>query len=95
MKITYKKYLNIYHVEEESLQDIALKTGIHLLALEKWNRVSSVSCGDYLELHKENVYVVKPLDTLYKIANKLGVDERTLVQKNNIQKIFIGQILYY
>lgn len=41
------------------------------------------------------IYVVKPADTLVKIANKLGVSKEWLIEKNNTKTVFIGQILHY
>lgn len=44
-----------------------------------------------------HLYVVKPLDTLFGIAHRVGVTAETLQQKNHLHtvKLFVGQKLYY
>lgn len=95
MKVTYKKYPEIYKVENETFQDIAKKLGIDVFVLQKNNEISNLSKGDYIEIINQNFYVVKPLDTISSISRKLDVSEQMLIQKNNIRQIFIGQIMYY
>lgn len=95
MRVTYKKFQDIYRVENESLEDISALSGISMFALQKQNGISHVSAGDYIELVLDRSYVVKPLDSIKSISRKLGISEQMLIQKNSIRQIFIGQILYY
>lgn len=95
MKVTYKKYPEIYQVDNETYGDIALKVGVDTLILQKSNEISKLSKGDYIEISNQNIYIVRPLDTISSIARKLGVSEQMLISKNNIRQIFIGQLLYY
>ena len=39
-------------------------------------------------------YVVKPFDTIAKIADKFKTTEEKLMQFNNISQVFLGQIIY-
>ncbi len=39
-------------------------------------------------------YVVKPFDTIRKIAEKFEVSEAAILEFNNIKQIFLGQIIY-
>ena len=73
MKVTYKKYPEIYKVENETFQDIAKKLGIDVFVLQKNNEISNLSKGDYIEIINQNFYVVKPLDTISSISRKLDV----------------------
>lgn len=65
------------------------------------NFFSNVPCEVYdgacvvLENVSQNFYVVKPLDTPESIAKKLNVSKQTLIKKNQIKKLFVGQILKY
>jgi len=95
MKVTYKKYPEIYKVGNETLKEIAKKFGVDVFVLQRNNEISHLSQGDYIEISNKNIYVVKPLDTISSISRKVGVSEQMLIQKNNIRQIFIGQILYY
>ena len=54
--------------------------------------------GNILFKKKEsmnNSYVVKPLDTIKSICEKLNIDENSLITSNNLKnkQLFIGQIL--
>lgn len=95
MKIKYEKYQPIYKVENESLEAISKKFDIPILTLKKINQVETVAKGDYIVLPKENIYVVKPMESLPFIAKKLNVSVDYLKEKNKIERVFIGQILFY
>lgn len=55
--------------------------------------------GDVVIINKnaKKVYYAKPLDNLFKVAEYLNVDIKTLKQMNNLKstKLFIGQKLFY
>ncbi|MBE5735072.1 MAG: LysM peptidoglycan-binding domain-containing protein [Clostridiales bacterium] len=44
----------------------------------------------------DNIYIVKPADTIEKIANVLSIDAQELIKKNNLRstKLFVGQRLF-
>ena len=48
----------------------------------------------YLPNSYSHIYVVKPLDTYQKIAQKLGVNIQTVVDATNGKKMFIGQKIF-
>ena len=64
----------------------------------KQNNPGSLYKGKVLYLPEVNfsVYVVKPFDTLKKIANDFGTTVESLVKKNSLDTayVFIGQKLY-
>lgn len=39
-------------------------------------------------------YVVKPFDTVQKIADKFGVSANEILSFNRIKEVFLGQIIY-
>lgn len=65
-------------------------------ALKKtYNLKNNVEVGDMFIVNQNEKYVVKPLDTMDKIAEKLGVSKEYIISKNNLKtdKVFVGQIL--
>ena len=64
----------------------------------KNNNPGGLYKGKILFLPKTNFvcYVVKPFDTLQKIANNFGTTTEDLRQKNNLENdyVFIGQKIY-
>lgn len=60
-----------------------------------YNLKNNVEVGDMFIVNQNEKYVVKPLDTMDKIAEKLGVNKDYIMNKNNLKtdKVFIGQIL--
>lgn len=95
MQVKFKKNCQIYKIENETLEEIACKTGISVYVLQKTNPQINFTKGDYIEIAEQKFYVVKPLDTFVSIARRLGISEQMLKQKNNINQIFIGQVLFY
>ena len=55
--------------------------------------------GAFVEIKKsfENLYVVKPLDSLDQIATKFKVSVNTIVESNNLKdkRLFVGQRLRF
>lgn len=62
---------------------------------KEYNIKGNVEIGDMFIVNSSEKYIVKPLDTLCKIADTLGVDKEYLINKNNLktEKVFVGQIL--
>ena len=54
-----------------------------------------VEVGNKYLIKNTDKYIVKPLDTLDKICNRLGISKEYIMSKNNLKtdKLFIGQIL--
>ena len=53
-----------------------------------------ISAGDILLIEREqNVYMVKPSDTLEEIANKFCLSPEYILEKNHIPYIFSGLII--
>jgi LysM repeat protein len=79
---TIEKIAKLYNQTKENLIKVNnLKNGIEQ--------------GDRLIIPQKNIaiYVVKPLDSLSKIAYKFDVTEEHIKKENNIDKVFIGQVL--
>ena len=104
MQDNYKiKVLNInasknlvHKVEEgETIEQIAKLYNQTRDSLMKVNNIKTIEEGDRLIVPQKNtaIYVVKPLDTIAKIAAKFNVDEEQIKKNNNSSKIFIGQVL--
>ena len=89
--------------EEDSLYSIANKFNISVNDLIDFNGLPTtvLNPGDVIRIpkglvpNKENVYVVKPGDTLYRIANTYGVSINDLITANNLTSniLSIGQEL--
>lgn len=94
---------NTYVVKKgDSLYAIARSYGITVNELKKANNLSSnnLSIGMILTIPKEdvsneNIYIVKPGDSLYKIANMYGMSVNELKALNNLSSnlLSIGQEL--
>lgn len=96
MEIKFIKKPLIYTVQSnQGLPDIAKMFEVSVEAIKKLNKTTRVSEGDIIALPQENFYIVQPADTLDKIATKLNLPKHHLMQKNNVRRVFIGQILRY
>lgn len=94
---------NTYVVKKgDSLYAIAREYGISVDELKRANNLSSnnLSIGMVLTIPKEsipseNIYIVKPGDSLYKIANMYGMSVNELKSLNNLSSnlLSIGQQL--
>jgi LysM repeat protein len=95
--ITNANNKNLVHkvLEGETIQSIAKLYNQTRDCLTKVNNIKSVEEGDRLIIPQKNtaIYVVKPLDTIAKIAKKFNVTEEEIINNNNSSKIFIGQVL--
>ncbi|MBO7149557.1 MAG: LysM peptidoglycan-binding domain-containing protein [Clostridia bacterium] len=55
---------------------------------------SEVSAGDILLIERERkTYLVKPIDTIEKIANKFCISPQSILEKNCVPYIFCGLII--
>lgn len=94
-----KRYLPqkiLYRVKaEENKKTIAQKFNTSILNIKG----ESFEEGDFVEVvdASENVYVVKPLETLKGISEKLKIPEDELSKLNNLKSkvLFIGQRLRF
>ena len=79
-------------------KDILVKVGLsdNIEELKKkYNVKEELEVGDMFIVSSQEKYIVKPLDTIDKIANKFGVSIEYLINKNNLKttKVFVGQVL--
>jgi hypothetical protein len=95
MKVVYIEKPSLFFVEEHSLQELEQLLGVSAQALLSLNQKTQTWHGDILQVPKNNVYVVKPLDTIFSISSKLNISADELLAKNNTKNIFIGQMLFY
>lgn len=54
-------------------------------------KINNLKIGDVVFLNQDNIYVVKPLDTIESIAKKLNINKDELIKKVGGKNIFIGQ----
>ena len=88
----------IYEVEDgETFESIAELFNLPVEYI-KQNNSGNLYRGKMLFLPETEflTYVVKPFDTLQKIANNFGTTTQNLMQKNSLKSeyVFIGQKLY-
>jgi len=91
--------LYIYKVKkDESLQDVCIKYSVFKDDLLSLNNITEENVREGLllviDIPDGKRYVVKPFDTITKIANKFNISEKEILDFNNISQIFLGQILY-
>ena len=86
----------IYFVKQgETLSSIADKFKTTKEIIIEDNQLTEVEEGDILWIRKRNmsVYVVKPADTLQKVAQKNGVSEAHIREVNKLKSdsLYVGQ----
>ena len=91
--------LYIHRVKkDESLKDICVKYSVFCEDLLHLNNITEENVKEGLlmviDIPEGKRYVVKPFDTITKIANKFNISEKEILDFNNISQIFLGQILY-
>ncbi len=91
--------LYIHRVKkDESLKDICVKYSVFSEDLLHLNNITEENVKEGLlmviDIPEGKRYVVKPFDTLAKIADKFKTTEEKLMQFNNISQVFLGQIIY-
>ena len=93
MQITTKQKL-VYKVKEgDTLFSICKKFKVLEQDVLLLNQITSVQPNQILLLPQSYsfVYVVQPMDTYQKIAQKIGVSEQLIKEKTKKKKLFIGQ----
>lgn len=91
--------LYIHRVKkDESLKDICVKYSVFSEDLLHLNNITEENVKEGLlmviDIPEGKRYVVKPFDTIAKIADKFKTTEEKLMQFNNISQVFLGQIIY-
>ncbi len=91
--------LYIHRVKkDESLKDICVKYSVFCEDLLHLNNITEENVKEGLlmviDIPEGKRYVVKPFDTIAKIADKFKTTEEKLMQFNNISQVFLGQIIY-
>ena len=91
--------LYIHRVKkDESLKDICVKYSVLCEDLLHLNNITEENVKEGLlmviDIPEGKRYVVKPFDTIAKIADKFKTTEEKLMQFNNISQVFLGQIIY-
>ena len=91
--------LYIHRVKkDESLKDICVKYSVFCEDLLHLNDITEENVKEGLlmviDIPEGKRYVVKPFDTIAKIADKFKTTEEKLMQFNNISQVFLGQIIY-
>ena len=84
-------------MQGESVLSIAQKFSIPPTRIVKENCLKEeVSCGDLLLLESfcGKTYKVKPFDTIKSVAQKFGVSEEYIIEKNGVSYLFYGLIIY-
>lgn len=89
----------IYEVKEnENLKDICAKyfADCNQVLKDNFIKEENIRPGLLLLIQVKDGerYVVKPFDTLEKIANNFGVSQDDIKNYNNIKQVFLGQIIY-
>ena len=80
-------------LDGETVISVANKFNLPVCAIIKDNNLKSeISKGDllYIERTDDRVYKVTPFDTLFSVAQKFGVSESEILQKNGVPYIFFG-----
>lgn len=95
MKVLFIKRPKLFFVDGQTVEELEQRLSVKAHVLLAFNQKQQIKRGDILEVPSQNVYVVKPLDTLHGICQKLNISANELLTKNNIGQIFIGQMLYY
>lgn len=87
---------------KEKLGDITIYKGVEFLALVTGNKILPtdtvlVKEGDFTLVKRDNSvgYIVKPLDTITRIAKEFNVTEKEIINRNQLKstKLYIGQYL--
>ena len=77
----------------ETILSISQKISVPPLLIIKTNGLKNeVSEGDllYVEKHLGTLYKVQPFDTIKSVAEKFGVSENSIIEKNGVDYLFYG-----
>lgn len=84
--------------QKTTLEEVSKRYNMSLDRLIELNDLPTQDCyvGMRLLIEERNgvEYVVKPFDTLDKIASNFGVDKEEVIKYNRTGKIFLGQKLF-
>lgn len=86
-----------YRVEAEDLLSVSKKFGVPPTVLIKDNGLKKeISRGDvlFINVPDEKHYAVRPADTLKSVAEKFGITEAEISEKNGVDYIFYGLTLW-
>ena len=87
-----------YRVQKgDTLKRISLKFSVPEQKLIMDNALSQeVLEGDILYVEKLDLktYLVRPLDTIDVISKKFGVDKEKILSVNEIDYVYMGQVIY-
>ena len=92
-----KKSDEIFNGEVFNLEGFSKKFNFNISDFERLNgKIKSISFGDILIIPPSSKYVhiVKPTETIEKIAKIYGLKADELKIKNKISQIFIGQKIF-
>lgn len=81
----------------DTLLKIAKTFSVSVQLIKRNNpKADELEIGDclYIPFVNTAIHIVRPLETLSKIASDYNVTEEYIKQKNQIETIFIGQKLY-
>ena len=104
MKIKYVEKPKIIKIENQTFEQLSKKFGVSVQSLKSYNKINFLYDGMFIAIpnnvefqsfESKKVYVVKPADTIEKIADKLGVSQEYLKKQNQVSRVFIGQKLFY
>lgn len=92
------KSVFIYKAERgDSLRDIAEKFSTTAQILISDNALKEEPlCGEflYVEIPRGERYIVKPGDSTESLSRKFGKSELEIADKNKIDDVYVGQIIY-
>ena len=93
MSEIYKKNRVYQLTQGETLESVCNDFNVSLNHIKKLNEIESASEGDFvfLDVIDLKIHIVKPNQTLKDIAVMYNTTVEQLQQKNNIDKVFLGQ----
>lgn len=93
MSEIYKKNIVYQLTEGETLESVCNDFKVSLNHIKKINQIENASEGDFIFLDYIDlkIHIVKPNQTLQDIAEIYNTTVSRLQEKNNIDKVFLGQ----
>lgn len=88
----------LYRVTDETAESLAAKFSLPKHELLKTNKTTAdkIRRGKIVLIDKKDgvPYVVRPFDTIEKIAAKHDIDANAIREHNGIIEVFLGEIIY-
>lgn len=81
-----------------TLEDLAEKYHTTVYSIRKINKLQGdifVGMRLIIEQTQGDYYVVQPFDTIESVAKKFGVSVESIKDLNGVERIFIGQRIFY